>query len=181
MALNAFLKLVGQTQGPIRGGSVLKGREGQIRIVQAENLAETSFDATTLLLTGRRRLGAFYVIKEVDPASIGLRKAHAANEAFKEWELKLFTVAAAGGGGGVERNHLTIKLTEARVAEIGFCLPDTRDNGLRTYADFERVGFVYKKISWTWNDGGVTHEDSTKAGRVISRKPGGAVKRSGKR
>ncbi|MBM3524091.1 MAG: type VI secretion system tube protein Hcp, partial [Alphaproteobacteria bacterium] len=136
-----------------------KGREGLIRIVQAEHRAASPFDTATMQFTGKRRLDPFFLIKEVDPASIGLRKAHATNESMKEWELKLFNVTTAGAA-GVERNHLTIKLTDARICEIGFTLPDTRDPALRSYAEFERIGFLYKKIGWTWTDGGATHEDS---------------------
>ncbi|MBL8702169.1 MAG: type VI secretion system tube protein Hcp [Alphaproteobacteria bacterium] len=174
MALNGFLKLVGQVQGPIRGSVMQKGREGMIKVVQADHLVATPIDAATLQPTGKRRFGPFFLVKDTDLATIGLRRAHATNESFKEWELKLFSAATGGSGGaaGVERNHLTIKLVDARVSEIGFGLPDTRDPALLRYADFERVGFIYRKIVWTWTDGALTHEDSLDGAGAISRKRG---------
>lgn len=181
MALNAFLKLVGNAQGPIRGSVTQKGREGLIKVVEADHVVATPFDAATLQPTGKRRFAPFVLVKEVDAASIGLRKAHAANETFKEWELKLFAASIGGtsGAAGVERNHLTIKLGDARIIELGFHLPDTRDTALLRYADFERISFAYKKITWTWTDGGATHEDSIGGPGTISRPPARPRKRRG--
>lgn len=162
MALDGYLKLVGQSQGWIRGSVTQKGREGLIRVRGADHVVTSPIDQATQQFTGKRVFSPFGILKEVDAASIGLRIAHAANEVFTEWELKLWrpSSTSAAGGSGVERNHFTIRLTDARIQQLRFVLPDNRDPALAPRLDFEEVAFVYAKIEWTWNDPKASHTDA---------------------
>lgn len=164
MALNGLLKLVGDVQGQIKGSVTQKGREGMIKVMAAEQQIGANFDVATLQITGKRVLAPFTIIKEVDLATIGLRRALATNEQFKEWELRLWRVSTVGAGAGVEKHFFTIKLSDARVQQIRFVLPDTRDPSLVSRLEFEHIVFLYKKISWTWIETGATHEDTIGAG-----------------
>lgn len=164
MALNGMLKLVGETQGVIKGSVTQKGREGRIKVMAAEQTTSADADTASLQIKGRRVFTPFTIIKEVDLSSIALHRALATSEAFKDWELQLWRASNVGAGAGVERNHFTIRLTEARVQQIRFVLPDTRDPAHASQLDFEQVAFVFKKISWTWTEGGLVHEDSIGAG-----------------
>jgi len=173
MALNGFLKLTGQVQGPIRGSVVQKGREGTILVRAADHLVTSPFDPGTLQFVGKRVFSPFCIVKEIDQASIPLRLAHAGNERFSEWELKLFrnnTLGSIGSASGTERNHFTIRLTDARVQQIRFVLPDTRDPALVSRADFEEIAFVYAKIEWTSPEPKQSFADGPSAGSVPKRR-----------
>ena len=164
MALNGMLKIVGEMQGQIKGSVTQKGRENLIKVMAADHQVGAAADAATLQIVGKRLFTPFTIIKEVDLASIGLRRALATNESLKEWELKLWRVGSAGAGAGIERNHFTIRLSDARVLRIKFVLPDTRDSELAARLDCEEVAFIYKKISWSWNDPSAVHDDVVVAG-----------------
>jgi type VI secretion system secreted protein Hcp len=171
MALDGHLKLVGQLQGWIRGSVTQKGREGLIRVRAAEHLATSPFDPVAQQFTGQRVLSPFSIVKEVDAASIGLRVAHAGNELFSEWELKLWQPSrASSSASGIERNHFTVKLTGARVQQIRFVLPDNRDPALAARLDCEEVAFVFAKIEWIWNEPRASHTDMLAAAGRVRRK-----------
>lgn len=171
MALDGYLKLVGQAQGLIRGSVTQKGREGLIRIRAAEHLVTSPVDQATLQMTGQRVFSPFSVVKEVDLASVPLRAAHANGERFGEWELKLWRPQkSATGGAGIERQHFTIRLHDAQIQQVRFVLPDNRDPALASRLDFEEVAFVYARIEWTWNDPKTSHIDSVGAKGKARRK-----------
>lgn len=170
MALNGMLKLVGEIQGLIRGSVTQKGREGRIKVMAADQMTGSDTDAASLQTKGRRQFTPFTIVKEVDLASIALHRALATNELLKEWELQLWRTSNAGAGAGVERNHFSIRLSDARVQQIRFVLPDTRDPVNVSRLDFEQIAFVYRKISWTWTDGNLVHEASVGAGTTPANK-----------
>ncbi|HLP40828.1 MAG TPA: type VI secretion system tube protein Hcp, partial [Fibrobacteria bacterium] len=83
------------------------------------------------------------------------------NENIPTWELQFWTpqVGGAVGGGGTEKQHYTVKLTNANIAAINFRSHNNKNPELMRYAEFEEVAFTYQKIEWTWADGGITAMD----------------------
>jgi type VI secretion system secreted protein Hcp len=59
----------------------------------------------------------------------------------------------------VERNHYTVKLTNANIASIKSVLPNVRDPAQVKFAEYEEIALTYQKIEWTWTDGGVKFMD----------------------
>src|SRR3954453_17918407 len=101
VALNAYLKLVGQKTGEIRGSVTQKGREGKIMVIAATHDIVTPRDPASGLPTGKRRHKPFDITKDVDRASVPLHQLQANNENLREWELEFWTpqVRAATGVG----------------------------------------------------------------------------------
>ena len=163
MALNAYLTLAGQAQGPIQGSVTQKGREGKIMVIAVEHELLTPHEAASGMATGKRMHKPFVVTKELDKASPLLRTAWATNEVFSTWELQFWTssrVGTAGSASGVEKQHYTVKLSGARLASIHFHMLNNKNPDLMRYAEYEELAFVYQKIEWTWVATGAAASDT---------------------
>jgi type VI secretion system secreted protein Hcp len=164
MALNAYLKLKGTTQGEIKGSVTQKGREGKITVIAVNHSIVAPRDAASGLPSGKRQHKPFVITKELDKSSPMLYKALTQNENISEWKLEFFTPQiSAAAGKGSEVQHYTVELTNANIASIDFVMLNNRDPDLMKYVEYEEVAFTYQKIVWTWNEGGITGEDDWEA------------------
>jgi type VI secretion system secreted protein Hcp len=150
VALNAYLKLVGQKSGEIQGSVTQKGREGKIMVIAATHDVVTPFDAASGMPTGRRMHKPFVITKELDQASVALHQLQAGNESLREWELQFWTPQMkAAAGVGSEVQYFTITLSGASVTEINMQMPNNKHPDLMKFATFEEVAFNYESIQWT--------------------------------
>jgi type VI secretion system secreted protein Hcp len=155
MALNAYLKLKGQKQGEIKGSVTQKGREGKIMVIAVSHDIVSPRDAASGLPTGKRMHKPFVITKELDKSSPLLYNALVNNENIQEWELNFWQPSATGA----EKQHYTIKLTNANIASIDFRMANNKHPDLMKFNEYEEVAFTYQKINWTWIDGGISAED----------------------
>jgi type VI secretion system secreted protein Hcp len=167
MALNSYLRLTGQTQGEIKGSVTQKGREDSIMVIAVSHEIVSPRDPASGLPTGKRMHKPFVITKELDKSSPLLYNVLCNNENIKTWELKFWTPQIkATSGAGSEVQHYTVKLTNANIANIHFRMLNNKNPDLMKYAECEEVSFTYEKIEWTWNDGGITADDSWEAPRA---------------
>ncbi len=160
MALNAYLKLKGQKQGDIKGSVTQKGREGKIMVIAASHEVLSPRDAASGLPTGKRMHKPLVITKEIDKASPLLYTMLVNNENITEWELQFWTPSLNSRTGfGAEKQHYTVKLTNANIADISFRMLNNKNAELARYAEYEEIAFTYQKITWTWVDGGIIAED----------------------
>ena len=155
MALNAYLKLKGQKQGEIKGSVTQKGREGKIMVIALSHEIISPRDPASGLPTGKRMHKPFVITKELDKSSPLLYNVLVNNENVSEWELQFWQPSATGA----EKQHYTIKLTNANIANIAFRMLNNKNPEMMKYAEFEEIAFTYQKINWTWVDGGISAED----------------------
>jgi type VI secretion system secreted protein Hcp len=161
MALNAYLKLKGQKQGDIKGSVTQKGREGKIMVIAVSHEITSPRDAASGLPTGKRMHKPFVITKELDKSSPLLYNALCNNENITEFELQFWTPqTGAVGGAGTEKQHYTVKLTNASIADIKFTMLNNKNPELMRYAEYEEIAFTYQKIEWIWNDGGIMSTDN---------------------
>jgi|SRR6185295_6792902 len=158
MALNAYLKLIGQKTGEIKGPVTQKGREGSIEIIAVSHEIVSPRDAQSGLATGRRMHKPFVITKESDKTSPLLYNMLCTNELFKQWTLQ-FWAAGLRSGTGVEVQSHSVQLTNASIANIAFRLPNTKNPELVRYMEYEEIAFTYQSITWTWNDGDIKASD----------------------
>jgi type VI secretion system secreted protein Hcp len=151
MALSAFLSLKGQKTGEIRGSVTQKGREGKIMVIAVDHGLSSPSDPSSALPTGKLMHKPIRITKEVDKSSPLLYRVLTTNENITEWELQFWQASATGA----EVQYYTIKLTNARIADIEFHMPNNRDPDLMKRAEFEEVSFTYQTIQWVWMDGGI--------------------------
>ncbi len=161
MALNAYLRLVGQKTGEIRGSVTQKGREGKIIVIAVSHDISSPVDTSSGQATGRRQHTPLVITKELDRSSVPLHQVQAANESFKEWQLQFWTAQhrAAAGGTGTEVQHFTIKLTNAFITSFDTRMPNNKHPDLMKFETFEEIAFAYESIEWTWTDGAITAQD----------------------
>ncbi len=159
MALNAYLKLKGQKQGELKGSVTQKGREGKIAVIAVSHEIVSPRDAASGLPTGKRMHKPFVITKELDKSTPLLYNVLVNNENIPEWELQFWTPSSTGA----EKQHYTVKLTNANIASIAFRMANNKHPDQMKFAEFEEVAFTYQKIEWHWVDGGISADDDWEA------------------
>jgi type VI secretion system secreted protein Hcp len=167
MALNAYLRIKGQKTGDVKGSVTQKGREGRIMVIAASHAIVSPRDLQSGLPTGKRMHKPFTITKESDKSSPVLYNMLINNENILEWELQFWSPALSSPSGtGQEVQSHTVKLVNANIASINFCMPNNKNPELMRYVEYEEIAFTYQKIIWTWNDGGITAADDWEAPSV---------------
>ena len=159
MALNAYLTLKGQKQGEIKGSVTQKGRENKIMVIAVSHDIMSPRDHASGLPTGKRMHKPFVITKELDKASPLLYNALVNNENIPEWELHFWQPSATGA----EKQHYSIKLTNANIASINFRMANNKHPDLMRFSEYEEIAFTYQKIEWSWVDGGIMAMDDWEA------------------
>lgn len=161
MALNAYLKMKGQKAGQIKGSTTQKGREGLIMVFAYTHGIDSPRDTASGRPTGKRKHGALTITKEIDKASPLIYSALVNNETITEFDLRFWRPSSKGTG--AEEQFYTIKLTNASISAVDQYVLDTKDPANMKYPPMEKVSFTYQKITWTYEDGGITAEDDWEA------------------
>ena len=154
-ALNAYLRITGETQGEIQGGVTQAGREGSIECISFEHTVVSPRDAASGLPTGKRQHTPIKLTMPIDKATPLIANAWSNNENLTEVTLRFYRPDATG----TEQQYYTISLQNARVSSIRTWKPNTRDPESIALPDMVEVQLVYQRIIWTWEDGGITAED----------------------
>jgi type VI secretion system secreted protein Hcp len=159
MALTAYLKIEGKSQGEIKGDCPQSGdKKDRILVYSIDHSVEIPKDTHTGLPTGQRIHHPFSVIKHKDNASPKLFKACCTGEQLTV-TLDQYRIKADG----TEEKYFTIKLEEAIVVNMREYNPLTFLPDNKPYSDMEEIFFTYSKITWTYNDGNIEFTDDWKA------------------
>jgi type VI secretion system secreted protein Hcp len=153
----------GTKQGPYGGwGSWAgeddqKGREGSSLVQQFEHEVTSPRDTSTGLASGMRVHRPVRIVKRIDKASPRIYQSLVQNEHLKKVEFKWYRIAQSGAGG--QEHYFTTLLEDAVIAAVKEWFPLTVDEDYDHYSHFEDVSIVYRRITWTWQQGGVTTTD----------------------
>ena len=162
MALNAFLRLTGETQGEIQGSVTRKGQEDSIKVIAFEHEVVSPRDAASGRPTGKRQHRAITITKEIDRSTPLLMNALVNNENISEWELQFWQPSKSGK----QVQHYTIQLVNASIAGIRQEMLNNKYPENLRHKEREHISFCYQKITWTWMDGGISAEDDWEAPNV---------------
>ena len=155
MALNAYLKLTGKTQGEIKGSVTQSGREDSIMVIGFNHEVVSPRDAASGLPTGKRQHKPITITKEIDKASPLLMNVLVNNETVTKWELRFWQPSPTGQ----EVQHYTVDLENASIASIRAEMLNNKYPENTQHKEREHISFCYQKITWTWMDGGITASD----------------------
>ena len=155
MALNAYLTLTGETQGKVNGSVTQAGREDSIMVFDVRHAIATPRDAASGLPTGKRQHQPLQITKEIDESSPILYNILTNSENITEWRLDFWRPSRSGK----ETQFYSIELLNASINEIVLEMQNNKIRELMPLPELERISFVYQKITWTWQDGGITAED----------------------
>jgi type VI secretion system secreted protein Hcp len=159
--VHLFLKANGQD---IEGESTQTslGRENSIECVYFQHEVLTAREAGSGMATGRRQYRPILIRKRIDKSSPLLLKALTQNQVI-EATFRFFRPNPTGDG--TTEQFYTIEIKGGRIASVRQYVPDVLDLATAQLPPLEEVGFVFHTISWTYTNGGVTHEDSWQARR----------------
>jgi len=157
MALNAYLKLEGNSQGKINGSITQAGREDSIMVIAVDHKVTSPRDPASGLATGKRQHGPLTLTKVVDKSSPLLYNALVNNEVIKTFRLDFYQPNSKGTG--EEEQHYTIELENATISAITLMMLNNKYEENMNQKEFEQVSFTYQKITWTWQDGGLICTD----------------------
>ena len=154
-ALPSFMWVEGAKQGQIEGSSDIEGREGAIIVYAFGHSVKVPTDLHSGQVTGARIHGPFKILKSFDKSSPKLYQACATGEQLTKVTVKFYRTTAQG----TEEHYFTIELEEAIIVNISPSMPTTFLEQNAQYRHMETVSFIYRKIKWTWEDGGIVAED----------------------
>ena len=159
----AYMTVKGQKQGLIQGSITQKGREGKIGVIATDHVVIVPTDAASGQPTGKRMHKPILITKEVDKSSPLLHNAQDMNENLPEVQIQYWMPRRDAMGAGSEYQYYTVTLTNARIVSLRQVMPNMRNPELLKFAAYEEVALAYQKITWTWNDGGITASDDWEA------------------
>jgi type VI secretion system secreted protein Hcp len=133
------------------------GREGSIECVYFEQAVKTAREAGSGMATGRRQYEPLLIRKRIDKSSPLIAKALVENHVI-EGSFKFFRPNPTGDG--TTEQFYTIAIKQGRIASQKQIVPDTIVPATSTEPPLEEVSFVFHTISWTYTNGGITHEDT---------------------
>ena len=141
MALNMFVKAVGQRSGQLAGSVSAPKYKGWIRAHSFSWGLDTPTDPASGLPAGRRAHRNLTIVLADAPASALLATAEATNETLTSVILAIDGPGASGTGKTVRA--LTIKLTNAHITSFAVTGADPDS------APHEQITIAYQKIEYT--------------------------------
>lgn len=106
---------------------------------------------------GRRQYQPLLIRKRIDKSSPLLLKALTQNQAV-EGTFRFYRPNPTGDG--TTEQFYTVVIKQARLAAVRQYVPDILTPATAAQPPLEEVSFVFQSISWTYTNGGVTHEDN---------------------
>ncbi len=156
MALQADLTLAGETQGNIEGENTQdQGRENTIVIIGFSHSINSPRDVAHGQATGKRQHKPITLTKEFDKSSPLLYQVLATNETINVFKLRFWRPSRKGA----EEHYFTIELEDATISEIRAEQLNSRYADNRVHREREHVSFTYRRITWTYEIGGITAMD----------------------
>ncbi len=158
MAMNVYLSLKADGTD-IEGDSTVSSmdRENTIECTLFDDGVSAAREAGSGMATGRRRYDPIKIRKRIDKATPLIAKALCNNEVI-EGIFKFYRPNPAGDG--TTEHFFTIDIKGGRVSSIQHVSPDTMDPVETARPAEEEVEFLFSDITWTFEDGGLSHMDS---------------------
>ena len=153
-ALNAYLEVIGETQGLIKGSVTQAGREDMIMVIGFDHIISSSRDSETCF-PARTNHQPIQITKEIDKSTPLLFAAFATNEILTEFRLRFWQPSNTGQ----EFQFYTIELVNARIVGIHQEMLNNKYPENMQHKEREYISFAYDKITVTFEDGGITGED----------------------
>ena len=155
MALNAYLTIEGETQGPILGSVTQAGRQDKIE-VYAWNWEMMSLpDAATGLPSESKTQRPVVMTKAIDKSTPLLLTAQAESERLTLWTLEFYRPSPTGA----EAQYFTVRLTNAQVIGVRMEMLNNKYPENMHHQEREHIYFHYENISAEWVEGGLATAD----------------------
>ncbi len=152
------------------GGNTIKGestqtsldRKDTIECIAYEQPFANTRETGTGSATGRRQYEPLIIRKRIDSSTPLLAKALVENQQ-GDAVFKFYRPNPTGDG--TTEQFYSVELKKARINSIRQFVPNTLEADSSHEPPQEEVGFVFGTITWTYTNGGVTHQDDWSAQR----------------
>lgn len=153
--VHLFLKAAGND---VKGESsqTSLGRENSIECLYYEAEAIVPREAGTAAGTNRREFTKMLIRKRIDKSTPLLMKAMLEHQKV-DGDFKFYRPSPKGDG--TTEQFYTVSIGDARISGIKHVSPDAHSPATSTVPPMEEVSFVFKNISWTITEGGISHQD----------------------
>jgi type VI secretion system secreted protein Hcp len=151
-------------------GQDIKGESSQTSLGRANTIECTFYQQSVLtareagsgMATGRRQYEPLLIRKRIDKSSPLIAKALVENQKI-DATFKFFRPNPTGDG--TTEQFYSVEIKDGRIASMKQYLPDTIVPASSTEPPLEEVTFVFSTITWTYTNGGVTHQDTWSGNR----------------
>jgi type VI secretion system secreted protein Hcp len=154
--VHLFLKIRGND---VKGESTQTslGRDGSIECIAYEQGVITAREAATNTVTARRQFSPLKIVKRMDRSSPLLLKA-LSETATVAGVFKFYRPNPSGDG--TTEQFYSVEFGDGKVASVKQFVNLTTRQESAGDPPLEEITFVFSTITWTYNNGGVTHTDS---------------------
>jgi type VI secretion system secreted protein Hcp len=149
-----YAEVMGEKQGKIQGSCQMRGREGTIVGLRLQYTASIATDAQTGLPAGKPRHQPVVITKDLDKSSPKLMKAFVTGEHLKEVKIRFYRIDPKGK----EENYRTMTLEDAVIQSVRQYANALDPNELLRSHDLEDISLTFKRIRFTWEEGGIESE-----------------------
>ncbi|WP_313051534.1 Hcp family type VI secretion system effector [Atlantibacter hermannii] len=151
MSNPAYLVLKDENGSPMKGSSLVFGREGAIELTSFTHNVSIPVDGNSGKLTGTRIHMPVMLQKEFDSVSPLLFRALSTGRTLQSATIKMYQINEAG----LEQEYFNILLEDVKITSI---TPDLYP-GAGTGTHLETVLMRYEKIIWKHCDGNIIYSD----------------------
>lgn len=164
MPTPAYLKIEGETQGPITqgtftaesvGNTYVEGHEDEILVEAFGHTVTIPRDPQSGQPTGQRVHQPMKITKVFDKCSPMLYNALTSGEKLTTCKLHFYRTSPAGQ----QEHYFTIELEDAIIVDINAYMPNCQDPGQAHFTNLEDVSFSYRKITWRHEVAGTEGSD----------------------
>jgi type VI secretion system secreted protein Hcp len=157
-ALNAYMRLTGETQGEIKGDVTQAGRVDSILVIAYSHDVLSPRDAASGLPTDKRQHTPLRITKQIDKSTPKLLTAWTNGEKMTSFELRFWQPSAIGK----EVQFYTILLYNAQIVSVRQEMLNNQYPENVAHKEREHVTFTYDRIEWIIEDGGITCQTNWK-------------------
>lgn len=155
MAIPVYLFVYDENERLVKGSVDVKDREGSIEVLGLHHNVSFSTDVRIGRATAKRTHRPFLIEKEIDSSSVYLYKALTTGETFSKAVFKYYRINHSGQ----EEEYFTITLEGVKVCNMFSLMHDVKEIGKEKFNHMEITQFKFKKITWHYLDGNISHTD----------------------
>lgn len=161
MADSIALKLTSNgTEIPGDNPNTSLERANTIEVLSFSQPSRRAFEHATGRATARRYYEPITFTKRIDRASPLLRKALTENALVT---AKFMWYRRNPNGDGTTQKFFTLAVADGRISSADARLMNTLDPALAGLPPLEEIQLTFNKISWTFEIGGISHQDDWEA------------------
>lgn len=150
MAIPAYMEIDG-----IPGSVNVAGREGTVEVLEFNHRVYLPTDRDDGTITGTRKHDALIIHKAFDKSSALLYQRVCTGTSIPKITIKWYEITDQGE----EKPYYQHVLTKCKIASVRSYMHNVKDRAKEQYVHQEEVTIRYEKISWTFLDGNLMHQD----------------------